>query len=182
MTDEYRACEKKAATNHGLRQIGVRMAKTQREIFIVAGALILVACGDSLSAIVTSGDVKKLESLLFEGADPNSVIVFKHRSFAGGKEVKRTLLVAAAVHGHVQIVELLISRGVALEHPDNAFALCPAAAFGYTEIVATLVRAGVSVNPTRKCGRNGSMSPLRIAQKGGYDDIIKTLVEAGAEQ
>ncbi len=85
-----------------------------------------------------------------------------------------------AVHGHTAVVELLIGHGAALTHPHNEFAICPAAALGHVEIVVIFLRAGISANPQRKCGPNGDMSPVQIAEARGHSEIVRVLLAAGA--
>ncbi len=152
-------------------------------VFIVA-AFVLAGCGDGvtdeLSDAITSGNVETVHNMLSQGTDPNTVIAFKHPDFAGGREVERTPLVAAAVYGHAPIVKLLLDYGASVTHPGNAFAICPAVAFGYADIVRGLISAGIDVNPTRKCGRKGNMSPLQFAEARGDAGMVNMLVAAGA--
>ena len=140
----------------------------------------LSGCGDDVSDVISNGDVTRLEELIAEGLDPNSDVSFQHNRFAGGKRLRRSLLVAASVFGQVDIVYLLLDSGVDLADPHNAFAICPAVAFGHKEIVQALIASGVNVNPAQKCGRHGDRSPLDFAEARGDSDLVRMLKEAGA--
>ena len=145
-------------------------------------SLLLSGCGDQLTTAVISGDVETLRALLDGGADPNAIIAFRHPNFAGGKRVKRRLLVVAAVHGHTGEAELLIGSGANLSHPQNEFAICPAAALGHVEFVQILIRAGIPATPRRKCGPDGDASPIQIAEARGHSEIVQILRVAGANR
>ena len=150
-------------------------------VLAVAG-LIVAGCSDQLTSAVVSGDVEALRTLLDDGADPDAFISFRHPKFAGGNNVKRRLLVAAAVYGHTDVAELLIGSGATLSHPLNEFAICPAAALGHVDMVVLLVRAGVPPNPRRLCGARGDKTPLQIAEARGHTDITRVLRDAGAKR
>ena len=78
---------------------------------LVVLGVALSGCGDGLSSAVISGDVAALRELLDDGADPDEVISFRHPNFAGGRVVRRRVLVAAAVHGNLAVAEMLIGGG-----------------------------------------------------------------------
>jgi len=149
-------------------------------VVIAVAGLVLAGCSDQLTSAVVSGDVDAVQTLLDDGAHPDAFISFRHPKFAGGNKVRRRLLVAAAVHGHTDVAELLIGSGATLSHPHNEFAICPAAALGHVDMVILLIQVGVPPNPRRKCGERGDKTPLQIAEARGHFDITRVLRDAGA--
>ncbi len=146
---------------------------------LVVLGVALSGCGDGLSSAVISGDVAALRELLDDGADPDEVISFRHPNFAGGRVVRRRVLVAAAVHGNLAVAEMLIGGGATLSHPQNEFAICPAAALGHADIVQLFMRAGIPATPRRKCGLHRDATPIQIAQARGHSEIVQILRRAG---
>jgi ankyrin repeat protein len=113
-------------------------------------------------------------------------------------------LASAAMHGHVEIIVLLKSRGARLNlprpeppntTPSAALALenkpwrawlmhavgyeldlPTAAAYGYEQRVRQLVRE----HPDAVDGPLSSLTPLTLAARGGHIEIVKFLIEHGA--
>ncbi len=149
---------------------------------IILCAVLLTGCSNPLAEALAEGDVEQLEALLHEGADANAVISFSHPDFAAGRTVRRTLLVAAAVYGNPRVVDVLVRNGATPTLSGNDFAICAAAAFGHAAVVRILLEAGASPSPSRKCGKDGSHSPLSIARAGGHAAVVELLEAAGSNQ
>ena len=119
-----------------------------------------------------------------EGADPN-------RASEG-----------AAAHGELEALRRLLTRGAelslaiaaALGRTDDAYhllshatrderhlALALAAQFGRAEIVRLLLDAGEDANRFNPVGAHSHSTPLHQAALGGHFDVVKLLVERGAE-
>lgn len=100
----------------------------------------------------------------------------------------QTPLFVASVRGYADIVELLIARGAAVDAQDKeertpllalAADKSSAAAWnnGASEVVRLLVNHGSNVNFKDKIGR----TPLLWAATNGHYDLVKTLLETGAD-
>ena len=68
---------------------------------------------EALIELVRSGEMKGLRRVAARGLDPNAVIPFSHPHFAGGRTIRRPMLMAAALYGP-STVRLLASRGFAV--------------------------------------------------------------------
>ncbi len=151
-------------------------------LILLCTAALLIGCSKPIAQAITNGDVQRLEELLREGANANAVMSFSHPRFAGGRAVKRTLLVAAAVQGDPRMVDVLVRNGANPRRSGNDFAICPAAAFGHVDVVRILLEAGASQSPSRMCGKNRNHSPLSIAQAGGHTAVVELLQAAESWQ
>jgi hypothetical protein len=117
------------------------------------------------------------------GADPDSV---KH---------------AVALHGYVESLKALIARGARIDLPvsaalgleedarrllpeaspeDRHLALTLAADHGHVEIVRMLLDAGEDPNRYNPVGGHSHTTPLHQAALGGYEPVVRLLVERGA--
>lgn len=85
---------------------------------------------------------------------------------------------AAARHGHVNVVELLLSRGVDpdLTGDTDDTPLSLAARRGHYEVVKILVMKGA--HPDGR--KHADPTPLLVAARKSYIEIIKILIEKGA--
>jgi ankyrin repeat protein len=137
------------------------------------------------------GVVKKL----FELDDPGKVNEISKISL-------RTALMFASENGHLEIVKLLIEKGAELNIITIVgSALSLAAKRGHLEIVKALILAGAEVEFSKKNFKeekesydsrmqttlrgitfesSNIYSPLYLAAKYGHLDIVKALIEAGA--
>jgi uncharacterized protein len=143
-------------------------------ILIKAGADVNTQDATQQSAylIATSeGYLEILKAALAHGADVHCT-----DSYNG------TGLIRAADRGHVEIVRELLKTDIKVNHVNRLgwTALHEAIILGdggprHTEVVRLLVAAGADVNLP-----DGRGTPLWHARRGGYDEIVKILVEAGA--
>jgi ankyrin repeat protein len=97
----------------------------------------------------------------------------------GGHDHDRpaSLLDVACQHGNVEIVQLLLSRGVNVNPLFGPGPLYKAADHGYEEIVKLLLEEGAEVNV--EGGYYGYA--LQAAARQGNEGIVKLLLEKGAE-
>ncbi len=89
-----------------------------------------------------------------------------------------TVLMAAAKNGHVNIILLLINKGVTINAKTDLdkVALIQASENGQIEAVKILIDNGADVNIQAPNG----YTPLMAASKSGYFAIVKFLVRNGA--
>jgi len=94
-----------------------------------------------------------------------------------------TALIAAAHLGHAEIVRTLIAAHAPLDHVHNLqwTALIESIVLGdggnnHTETLRALVEAGANVNIPDGSGA----TPLKLAQRRGYRDMVAILEKAGA--
>lgn len=78
-------------------------------------------------------------------------------------------------------VNFLLDAGIAVNSRNNQgwTVLMDAVACKRTELVDFLLKKGADPNAVAK---NKDMTPLKIAQKNGYEEIINLLVNAGAKE
>jgi len=123
---------------------------------------------DTALAVATySGHLGIAQLLLEKGANPN---------LSGRSD--RTALIIAADKGYIQLVKLLLKKGANASHvPDssshNQTALEIASVWGHREIVELLM-------PHLDPKRDMTTALVNAAWKG-YNDIVRLLLEAGAD-
>ena len=95
-----------------------------------------------------------------------------------------TALIAAAHLGHVEVVETLIAAGAPLDHVNNLewTALIESIVLGnggsrHIATLKALVMAGANVNLGDGYGR----SPLQLAKRSNYREMVEILSAAGAK-
>ncbi len=158
----------------------------------IIAALVLVGCTPTLHKAAREGDADRVRELLDAGADVN----VRNSSKQG---LQWTSLHYAAYYGHLEIAEILISRGADLdaEDPDYSTPLYLATEQGYLEVVNFLISKGAKVNV--KSARWG-YTPLHraawgpVARRFGqhaetfgadpeedYKEIVAFLIAKGAE-
>ena len=103
-------------------------------------------------------------------------ILFEHGATATPKA-----LIKAAESGQPEAASLLISKGAPCTNETllNAAETPPSPAKGYSEVIKILVNCGVNVDATYSW--RPDVTPLKIAARAGRLDIVKTLVELGAQ-
>ncbi|KAK6614958.1 hypothetical protein H4I95_00110 [Botrytis cinerea] len=107
--------------------------------------------------------------LLEKGADVNI-----SGGAAGGA------LQAAAASGHDKLVQLFIKHGASIDSSDGLYgsALTNACYHGHKSTVKLLLKAGAKMYSDEISGLN---TPLQAAAEGGYTEIVKILLDAGAD-
>ena len=133
--------------------------------------------GGDLAALVISGDLAGLRRWAAHGLDPNAAISFSHPRFAGGRTIRRPMIVAAALFGREATVAWLIGRGAALAGRGSG-AICAAIAEGHEGIVELLLARNPALAGYDRCGRGGSFSARELARRLGREAIARRL-EAG---
>lgn len=126
-----------------------------------------------LLASARKGDLKGVEEALASGADPNGFDLFN-----------TSVLMAAAIEGHVEVVKRLIKAGakVDLNHPKGqmerkATALMHAARMGQVEVMKALKEAGANVKAKAMTGETA----LMWAAREGKEEAIRWLLGEGLD-
>ena len=91
-----------------------------------------------------------------------------------------TPAISAAMFGHTQVLEVLMARGgadLSLSTMAGETALHWASLNGHVEACALLLSAGSDPNARQAKG----MTPLMLASKQGFHEIVQLQVDAGAE-
>ncbi|KAM8972069.1 LOW QUALITY PROTEIN: cortactin-binding protein 2 [Pelodytes ibericus] len=131
-----------------------------------------VPLGDRLTLLhqaAAQGNVTLLSMLLNEeGLDLNNLCKDGHSA-----------LYSAAANGHSDCVKLLLTSGAQVNATvSNGFtALCTAAAQGHSKCAEILIAFNADINHV-----DGGQTPLYLACKNGNSEIVKLLLEAGADQ
>ena len=131
----------------------------------IDAATALIAAGADLDAlendrydVVTissvANDVKMLKLVLESGAKAGQMT----------SPYDGTALIAAAHLGHVDVVKALIAAGAPLDHVNN---------LNWT----ALIEAGADVN----IADGNGVSPLQLAERHGFDEMVRLLKAAGAK-
>ena len=134
---------------------------------------------EALIELVRSGEMKGLRRVAARGLDPNAVIPFSHPHFAGGRTIRRPMLMAAALYGHIETTVFLLDLGAATDGPA-AGAICAAIARNHPEIVDVLLEANPTLAEYRRCGRGRALPALAVAQRLGRTAIVERLRAAQA--
>ena len=129
---------------------------------------------DIVTIAAVANDVPTLKLALELGASARNVT----------SRYDGTALIAAAHLGHVEIVRALIQAGAPLDHVNNLgwTALIESIVLGdggprHTETLRVLIEAGASVKIADREGR----TPLALARRRGYPEMIRLLERAGAK-
>lgn len=128
---------------------------------------------DALTQAAARGDHALVALLLGAGADVRQIT----------SPYDGTALIAAAHHGHVEAIRLLLARKPNVDHVNNLgwTALMEAVVLGdggprHTETVRLLIAAGAGASIPDRAGA----TPLAHARQRGYTEMIKVLEAAGA--
>ena len=127
-----------------------------------------------LARLVRSGDMTRLRRIAARGLDPDSVIPFSHPGFAGGRTIRRPMLVAASLHGHIEMTVYLLDLGAGTSGAASS-AICAAIAGDHPEIVEALLEANAALAKYWACGRGRSMPALAVARRLDRTAIVELL-------
>ena len=118
-----------------------RNIRMKRLFLTIITALAFAGCTPDLHKAAREGDADRVRKLLDAGADVNVRNANKGR-------LQYTPLHWAAYYGHLEIAELLISRGADLDAEDPAYStpLYLAAEEGHPKVVEFLISKGAEVN------------------------------------
>jgi ankyrin repeat protein len=147
------------------------------------GAPGVVEAQNAEAFIVASlnGDASAVRDLLAGGADVDASLSggYYVRGGTGSLPHGGTALMAAAIHGHFEVVELLLAAKANVEArtKDRETALILAAREGSAEVVEALLRAKAKVN-VKMTGGNTALHEASNRLRPG---IVKTLIAAGAK-
>ncbi len=115
------------------------------------------------------GDMKKVQTLLKNRID-----------LSADNDTGVTALIAASYAGHVDIVEMLLTKGADPNQKDDVFSRSPlmyAAGAKRSAVVKSLLKRGAYVNETA----DYNQTPLMFAIYEGATDIVQLLLDAGAD-
>ena len=134
---------------------------------------------DSLATLVATGDIKGLRRVAARDFDPDTIIPFQHPRFAGGRIIRRPILMAAALFGRTEIVVFLLNKG-ASTHGPSAGAICAAIARRHPDIVEVLLKKDPVLKDYSGCGRRGGLTPMDLARRLNLQDIVDKLRETNS--
>jgi len=136
-------------------------------VVVACLTLLSASCGKSLDEAVVAGDVERARKLLDAGGDADMPV-------GNG-----SLLHVAAGRGDTEMIELLVSRGAAVNALDGrgATPLCAAARRDQTEAVRLLLEEGG--DPDLR-GERG-ISAFGEASHRGQKEMLRLMLDAGAE-
>lgn len=106
-------------------------------------------------------------------------LLLAHRALPDQASVKgQTPLIAASAAGALGVVQLLILAGANVDHHDKhgLTPLMHASHFGHKDIAKTLLDAHATPDPV-----SGMPSALTLAASGGHDEVVRLLIERGAQ-
>ncbi len=126
-----------------------------------------------------SGELDSVKAMLASGVD------VEERNFSG-----RTALICASIYGHTEVVNSIVQANANLDVADLSgwTALRYAISSGQLEVAHALIQAGANVNMADVGNYMGSsysyaggVTPLMVASEKGYVDLVRKLIEAGAD-
>jgi len=126
--------------------------------------------GNAMIIAARRGDTALLQKMIATGADVNASV-----------EGDGSPLIQAARNGHMEAVVLLLQAGADIDKvvAGDENALIGAAWEGDAEMVDYLLRSGA--DPTIEARSYGqARTALSQAKKGGHDDVVRMLQDAGA--
>ncbi|KAI4277941.1 MAG: hypothetical protein L6R35_006115 [Caloplaca aegaea] len=123
---------------------------------------------ETFRAVAGRGDLNTVKTLLEKSEDPFVASAY--------------MLCAAAYSGHLDIVNLLISRGVDVNASEDDTALLSAVQGGQTKVVRLLIDAGADVRARSLVGDSAlhqAVTTCHVSQTGAIFEVIDQLLEEG---
>jgi uncharacterized protein len=150
-----------------------------------AAAKALIAAGADLDALDRDRyDVVTIASVADDVAMLKIAIAAGAKSGQMTSPYDGTALIAAAHLGHVEVVRTLIAAGAPLDHVNNLnwTALIESIVLGdggpnHIACLKALADAGANVN----IADGNGVSPLKLAERHGFDEMVRILKAAGAK-
>lgn len=144
-------------------------------VYLLVFILFIASCGG-----------KSLEKLLEEQAGQEDIAKIKELVDTGDINAvdnsDTTALMYAAENGYADIVKSLIQKGANISvYDDNYLPIVQAVMLGDAKLVKKLIKEGADIEASYTSTYYRSSSILRLASALGNLDIVKILVEAGAE-
>ncbi|HHI92372.1 MAG TPA: hypothetical protein ENK04_02490 [Gammaproteobacteria bacterium] len=158
-----------AAYSHTFRQFGKYTPIKWVTAIIIGGMLGACTTSHPLYTAAYEGDLDAIKKLVNTGADIHQ-----------GKASKgREALHLAAMSGHIDVVNYLITHGARIdERDDYGFTALHLAAWrNRVDVVDYLISQGADINDHNN---SGGYTPLHIAALTGNATLIKQLINAGA--
>ncbi|KAG2427488.1 hypothetical protein HXX76_012421 [Chlamydomonas incerta] len=125
-----------------------------------------------LGLAAMGGHAQVVSVLLAAGAD------WKTRELDQYNTRRQSPLQVAAEMGHTAVLSVLLEAGGAVDIEDSRLALVTAASHGRTEVLLTLLAAGVDKEATDRMGA----TPLISAAMNGHTRMVSILLQAGADK
>jgi ankyrin repeat protein len=124
---------------------------------------------DMMMQAIRTNDIARARVLLTQKLDPNA---------RKDTRASPTFLTLAAGEGRVEMIELLLKAGAAINTPDGDMLtpLMQASWHGHLQAVKLLVKYGASLGESSKWGETA----LELAEKAGHAEVARALKEAGA--
>lgn len=149
---------------------------------VVAVSLILcTGCSGPLEAelrlAACDGDIKRVTNALERGANVNGTGLQDSSALTSAEACTRH---DNLIQSRVQLIELLIAKGAAVNHRDGdgSTALMYAARNGDTQAVSALLRNGALVNLADK---EGETAVMKAAASSCNEETVRALISAGAD-
>ncbi len=95
--------------------------------------------------------------------------------------VRETALMVAAGGGNLEVVKYLVEHGANMDQMscEGSTAIMPAILRGQTDVIRYLISKGANTNYKITSGHK--FSPLQLACQLGHADIVRSLLDAGAD-
>lgn len=170
---------------------GVALFAAALWLYLAAGRRVADEPLSPIQEAVLAGDSASVDALLSAGADANGMVPLTFELLPGGQirfMMSRPLsgshsapgctpyIVCATLHGHSDLVALLLRHGASANASDDRgqTALAVAAWRGDSVIVRALLQAGASTRP----GGTTIRTPLEWAEEAGHAEVAAVLRSA----
>lgn len=167
-----------AVTDNVMQKVLISRAKNTYIYFLESQAVevdhYIPWFGDILSNVATDDDFEWAKICLSHGANPNKNLYEEHK----------TILAAVAELASVEMAALLVENGA---HVKGSGAIVMAAEEGKLKMVEILLENGADIDeigiehPTDERYREDMGSALHRAVNGGHRDVVRFLIEKGAD-